>query len=223
MAKKESIEKYKSFEKWKTQEVQEEFGIHRNLNEPRYLTDWLHVSDSLSAEEIRISTRLQKKLLLMTEAWNEFDMSIVFIGPLFDLIDFQTNTYRTFFNHQLKAVIKNKEITGRVDCMLAKGWQIPQSPLFFLQEYKPESGPNGDPLGQLLAEMVTAQYVNKMPNDDLYGCYIIGRNWFFVVLQGNEYAVSNSFNATTEHIFQIVGLLKKIKTMFEQKIGYLPA
>ena len=70
--------------------------------------------------------------------------------------------------------------------MLAKGRQIPQLPIFFIQEYKPESGPNGDPLGQLLIEMVTAQALNNEPEQTVYGCYIIGRNWFFVVLEGKN-------------------------------------
>ena len=74
--------------------------------------------------------------------------------------------------------MNNKEITGRVDGMLAKGWQIPDKPLFFLQEYKSESGPNGDPLGQLLIEMVTAQALNNESEQTVYGCYIIGRNCF---------------------------------------------
>jgi hypothetical protein len=103
--------------------------------------------------------------------------------------------------------------------MLAKGRQIPEVPLFFIQEYKPESGPNGDPIGQLLVEMVTCQTLNDSFDEPLYGCYIIGRNWHFMVLQGNEYAVSNAYNASNESVFTIVGLLKKVKMLFEEKIG----
>jgi hypothetical protein len=91
-----------------------------------------------------------------------------------------------------------------------------------MQEHKSETGPNGDPLGQLLIEMVAAQAMNKEPEQALYGCYIIGRNWFFVVLQEKDYAVSNAYVATDTAIFDIVGILKKIKRMFEIKIGYIP-
>jgi hypothetical protein len=63
--------------------------------------------------------------------------------------------------------------------------------------------------------------VNNDPDQALYGCYIIGRNWFFVVLQEKNYAVSNAYVATDIAIFDIVGILKKIKKMFELKIGYV--
>jgi hypothetical protein len=42
----------------------------------------------------------------------------------------------------------------------------------------------------------------------------------FIVLKGKNYAVSNAYVATDTAIFDIVGLLKKIKNMFEIKIGY---
>jgi hypothetical protein len=79
--------------------------------------------------------------------------------------------------------------------LVAKGKQTPQKPFFFLHEYKPENKKEGDPVGQLLIGMVAAQREN---NDEkpLYGCYISGRNWFFVFLDQKKYAISNAFNAT---------------------------
>lgn len=215
-----AIEKYKSFEKWKTQEVETEFGL-KSLMETKSLTDWLQYKTTFSTAEEATIEFLRKELLLMTTSWNEYDMSIMFIGPLLKLVNTQNKTYRTFFNFTLKAILNNKEINGRVDGMLAKGWQIPTKPLFFLQEYKSESGPNGDPLGQLLIEMVTAQALNNEPEQAIYGCYIIGRNWFFVVLENNKYAVSKAYDATEKAIYEIISILKKIKMMFELKIGYV--
>jgi hypothetical protein len=48
--------------------------------------------------------------------------------------------------------------------------------------------------------MVAAQVQNK-DNEVLYGCYVSGRNWFFVVMEGKNYVVSNAFNATNDDIF----------------------
>ncbi len=45
----------------------------------------------------------------------------------------------------------------------------------------------------------------------MYGCYVMGRFWFFVVLHQSEYAVSNAYNASDEDIFKIVPILKKVK------------
>jgi hypothetical protein len=215
---KATIEKYKSFEKWKSQEVCSEFGLKRNFNFPDYLTSFLKVEPNVNEDEKVILLRLQARLFRMVEAWNEFDMSIAFIGNLLEVIDLQQETYRTFFNHTLKATFNGKEITGRIDCMLAKGWQIPESPIFFLQEYKQESGTNNDPMGQLLIEMYVAQHLNNEPDEPIYGCYIVGRNWFFVVLQGKEYAVSDAYVATQADLFEIVAILKKVKVLFEAKI-----
>ncbi len=216
---KAAIEKYKSFEKWKSEEVEEEFGLERNFNFPDYLTAFLKVEPNVNEEEKVILLRLQTRLLRMADAWNEFDMSIIFIGPILEVIDLQQETYRTFFNHSLSTIINDKEIKGRVDAMIAKGRQIAKSPIFFLQEYKQESGTNNDPMGQLLIEMYVAQHLNNEPDEPIYGCYIVGRNWFFVVLQGKEYAVSDAYVATQADLFDIVAILKKVKILFEKKIN----
>ena len=218
---KATIEKYKSFEKWKAEEVQNEFHVTRLFQQPVFLSDFLANLPILNEAEKKAVDELQAQLLFMADVWNEYDMSILFVGPLFNIIKSQQIQYRTFFNHTLKGVLNNKEITGRIDGMLAKGRQIPQLPIFFIQEYKPESGPNGDPLGQLLIEMVTAQALNNESEQTVYGCYIIGRNWFFVVLKGKEYAVSDVYVATQNAIYDIVGILKKVQTMFEKKLELL--
>ena len=215
------IERYKAFDKWKAEEVQNEFHVTRLFQQPVFLSDFLANLPILNEVEKKAVDELQAQLLFMADVWNEYDMSILFVGPLFNIIKSQQIQYRTFFNHTLKGVLNNKEITGRIDGMLAKGRQIPQLPIFFIQEYKPESGPNGDPLGQLLIEMVTAQALNNESEQTVYGCYIIGRNWFFVVLKGKEYAVSDVYVATQNAIYDIVGILKKVQTMFEKKLELL--
>ena len=215
-----AIEKYKSFEKWKVEEVEKEFNISISRKN-QTLQDLITSETKFDTKEREQIENLRALLFDMILSWNEYDMSIMFIGPLFSLIEVQNRQYRTFFNFTLKAILNNKEINGRVDGMLAKGWQIPTKPLFFLQEYKSESGPNGDPLGQLLIEMVTAQALNNEPEQAIYGCYIIGRNWFFVVLEANKYAVSKAYDATEKEVYEIISILKKIKKMFEQKIGYV--
>jgi hypothetical protein len=218
---KSSIERYKSFEKWKTQEVEHEFGLKRLLSDAPFLLSLLKDLPIVQDKEKEQINSIQSQLRFMVDAWNEYDLGILFIGPLFRIIQVQNRQYRMFFNLVLKTILNNKKIQGQVGGMLAKGWQIPDKPLFFIQEYKSESGPSGDPLGQLLIEMVAAQAMNNEPDQALYGCYIIGRNWFFVVLEGKKYAVSDAYVATQSDIYDIVAILKKIKTLFEQKIGYV--
>ena len=46
----------------------------------------------------------------------------------------------------------------------------------------------------------------------------VGRNWFFVVLEGREYAVSDAFVATQEDIFQIAGILQAVKRYVQKRV-----
>ena len=106
------------------------------------------------------------------------------------------------------------EAGGKVDWMLAEGIQDPRQPYFFLHEYKKEVEASGDPLGQLLIAMVGAQQQN-MEAFPLYGCYVLGRNWFFVILEGQQYVTSNAFNATQDDIFRIYSVMKEIQQRTE--------
>ena len=100
---------------------------------------------------------------------------------------------------------------GRVDFVLAKGKQKPTKPYFFIHEYKQETKKgSSDPKGQLLSEMLVAQVKNEDKNP-VYGCYVLGRSWFFVVLNHSEYAVSNAYNASDEDIYKIIAILRKVK------------
>ena len=48
----------------------------------------------------------------------------------------------------------------------------------------------------------------------LYGCYVVGRNWFFVVLEGSMYAESDEYSASNEEdMLQIFSTLREAKTM----------
>lgn len=45
----------------------------------------------------------------------------------------------------------------------------------------------------------------------LYGSYVVGRNWFFVVLDDDQYAVSNAYNVTEEDIYHAYSILEEIR------------
>ena len=82
-------------------------------------------------------------------------------------------------------------------------------------EYKPEKNRDNDPLGQVLIAMVVAQQYNeqKFP---VYGCYVNGRNWFFVVLHDDTYSVSRAYDATDIiDLQQILASLIDIKRIIE--------
>jgi hypothetical protein len=47
----------------------------------------------------------------------------------------------------------------------------------------------------------------------MYGAYVVGRDWYFLVLDKNEYAISRDYSAVTDDIFDIFRILKALKQM----------
>ena len=84
-----------------------------------------------------------------------------------------------------------------------------------MHEYKKEPPHKDDPRGQLLIAMVAAQLLNQDENP-LYGAYVVGRMWYFVVLEGKSYTVHRGFNASSQEIGQILGVLKNIRSIIER-------
>ncbi|MEM7539194.1 MAG: hypothetical protein AAF639_43955 [Chloroflexota bacterium] len=68
-----------------------------------------------------------------------------------------------------------------------------------------------------MIEMVAAQLLNQ---DDrpVYGAYLLGRMWFFVVLHGKEYVVHRGLNSTGPELTEIFGVLKNIKNIIDEII-----
>lgn len=98
----------------------------------------------------------------------------------------------------------------------AKGWESPMQPYFFLHEYKQEEK-KGDARAQLLAAMLVAQVINGAEKP-VYGVYLIGASWRFVVLLGKSYAVKR-FDATEEEdILRIFQMLLWIKVYIKNEL-----
>ena len=69
----------------------------------------------------------------------------------------------------------------------------------------------------MLAAMLVAQELNEHKHP-IYGCYVKGVIWYFVVLQGKEYAISLPYVAVREDIFAIVSILKALKPIIRDLI-----
>ena len=68
--------------------------------------------------------------------------------------------------------------------------------------------------------MITVQHLNKENGIEhpIYGIYVEGKFWNFIVLDGKEYAESKSYDATEDEIFEIFAILKKLKTIISDLI-----
>lgn len=207
------MEEYKkSFKYWKTQEVEEVFGIEPE-EDSDLMNNWLAAEWAITPDERKQLDFLQKRLTDKVAFWNEAAIKFYFIGPLMNLVDFDHDKYNSFLEHSLSLKINDEfTITGNLDFLVATGKQIPRVPFFALHEYKPEPNTSMDPMGQLLVAMVAAQKDNHAKGFEypLFGTYVVGRFWFFVTLNGNKYSKSLAFDATQNDLDAIFCILKKV-------------
>lgn len=198
----------RAFDTWTYEDVEDNFSI-KELDVLPLLDEWLNVMYSTAPYELGL-VRLKNNLRKKVKAWNEDELKMFFIAPLLEEVQLENEDLHAFTQRSFSATIGDIEIGGRVDFLIAKGKKKPKNPYFCIHEYKQEENPRGDALGQLLIAMVAAQAINnqEMP---ILGTYIIGRNWFFVVLQGKEYAISREYDASEDDIFQIFAILQKSK------------
>jgi hypothetical protein len=69
-----------------------------------------------------------------------------------------------------------------------------------------------------LAAMMLGQLENGT-DDPVFGCYVVGRFWFFMVLKGKDYAISREFSAANEDIFDILKILKALRSKIFIRLG----
>ncbi|MDM8530704.1 hypothetical protein QUF63_05985 [Anaerolineales bacterium HSG25] len=182
------------------------------------LESWLTEESEILEAERNYMLTLQAYLQDNVINWNEQELAMHFIGPMFTLVQFSyQHRFNLFAERSLSGTVEGVEMGGKPDGMIATGYREPKKPYFCLQEYKREQDPNGDPAGQALAAMLVAQEINKH-KFPIYGCYIRGRHWHFMTLQGKEYCLSDSYVATRSHIFDIFRILKTLKQIIIRQV-----
>lgn len=76
----------------------------------------------MSDFELASLAYLQQLLNKNADAWNEQELSMSFIGPIFSLVDFtEFGKFNLFANRALSAVVDNEELSGIPDGMMASG------------------------------------------------------------------------------------------------------
>lgn len=198
----------KTFEQWSIGELHHAFGLTRHYKGFALLDTWLSSQHPLSEEDRSRLEELKEDLIYNADLWNEDELKFFFISPLIQVCRLKSEHYKIFTQRSISASLHKIRLSGVVDFVIAQGIDEPEHPYFFLHEYKQEKKRRGDPLAQVLAAMLAAQALNQA-DFPLYGCYVQGRFWFFVVLQGTEYAVSDALTATQDDIFQVVNILRE--------------
>ncbi len=197
------------------------FGL-RQIFTPGPLNEWLDSPVDLSGYEREVCEHLRALLRLNMFGWNEQELSLHFIGPLFSLAEISSQQYNLFANRQIGAEVGDCYLTGKPDGMVASGYREPEIPYFAFNEYKKEVDPDGDPAAQALAPMLVGRELNG-DNRPVYGCFVIGENWRFMVLTGNEYSISAAYSASNSEVLFIAGRLKVLKAIVEQYVLQPPS
>jgi hypothetical protein len=86
-----------------------------------------------------------------------------------------------------------------------------------MHAYKRSVDNEGNPDAQALAAMLVARELNQNPKP-IYGLYIVGLIWNFMVLHGQQYCVSRDYNSSTEDIYDIFRLMKGLKTIVQARL-----
>jgi hypothetical protein len=122
-----------------------------------------------------------------------------------------------FLERNLSGVVGDYELSGIVDGMIASGFRNPQIPYFCLHEYKRSVENQGTPDAQALAAMLVAQELNNH-DKPIYGLYVVGLIWNFIVLKDNEYCISKDYTSDDKNVFLIFKMLKALKQIIQAEL-----
>ena len=201
--------------------LEKQFTLNE-IENAQTLVDWIAMGTELSNFQNQSLIFHQKELKFNLWNWNEQELSLHFIGPIVSLAEFSTTTFNIFAQRNLAGIVNDIELSGKPDGIIAKGRREPEIPYFCFQaggvpQYKKELDPDGHPLPQVLGAMLVGQTLNKA-QQPMYGCYIIGKMWTFVVLEGKNYCTSESYDATSDEIFTIFKTLLNLKKIIKELV-----
>jgi hypothetical protein len=196
----------------------ETFELERLFSPTALLSEWLAASGELSELDTALINEGRAKLLENADFWNEEELKMHFISLVVFLARFD-HPIRTYYDREIGETVGEVYLSCKSDMMLSKGiGGLIKTPYFFLHEYKREKKYSGDPIGQMLGGMLIGQARNNN-GKPMYGCYVQGRFWFFSVLEGKKYVISQSFDASDhEDARQVIFILRKLKAIILERL-----
>ena len=185
-------------------------------NSSDLMTKWFSSNFKISEHDLKRLEIIRNHYQEEGDYWNEEELKVRFIAQIMEISQMEEKgRVKAFLERNIKTNTKNYEINVNVDLMLATplGKNSPQRPYFFLQELKKGKKSGNDPEAQMLAAMLASQILNS-DGKPIFGCYEVGRNWYFTTLEGNKYVLSRQFDATNHgDLIQIVNILHNIKSL----------
>jgi hypothetical protein len=206
-----------TFKEWDLDKLEAAFNLTECWECP-LLEQWENNNEQIDEVEKNLLLKLQKTLRRGGRAWNEVELENKFISPLIVAANIDDEKIGYFLERPLSGIIGDYELSGIVDGMIATGVRNPHIPYFCFHEYKRSVENQGSPDGQVLAAMLVAreQNQNKLP---IYGLFIVGLVWNFIVLKDNDYCISRTYIADNDDIFTIFRMIKALKQIIYAELA----
>ena len=203
-----------NFKEWNLDKIEEAFGL-KQVWQSEILDELINHPYQLDEMERTFVTKLQRHFSFGGDDWNEVELENKFISPMIVLSEIADEKCSYFLERELSTTIDEYDLSGKVDGMIATGFRSPKKPYFCLNEYKRGTDPDGDPKGQALIAMLVAQRLNDN-QAPIFGCFVIGRIWQFMILEGNQYTISRDFSCVDNEVFDIFRILKGLRFQIEK-------
>jgi hypothetical protein len=176
------------------------FDLKRVFLVGNIFDEWFNSDIQIKDDDLRFLNNLLNNEKELIKIYKEEDLKVKFIAPILNQIDFTMLelNIRDFYEELLSYETDSIKLKGVCDFFVSKGIKTPETPYFFIQEFK-KSIEGDDPEPQLLAEMICAVELNNFSR--IKGAYIVGAIWNFVILERLEkhkyvYYVSANFDST---------------------------
>jgi len=202
-----------TFREWTLTGLDKTFGLQQ-IWECQLMRDWEKQNIEIQDFEKFFLLNLQKSLIRGGRAWNEVELENKFISPVIMTANIDDEQISYFLERRLSATVGDYQLSGVVDGLIATGFREPNIPLFCLHEYKRSIDNQGAPDAQVLAAMLVAREQNNNQKP-IYGVFVLGFNWNFMILNGNKYFIGRTYHADNEEIFAIFKMFKALKLMIK--------
>lgn len=206
-----------TFKEWNLSALEKAFGL-KQIWQSDLLDAWRQMPYEINETDKNSLLKLQAVLIRGGQYWNEVELENKFISPLIMLAEIDDEQMGYFLERPLCATVGDYQLSGTVDGMIATGFREPDIPLFCMHEYKRSLENQGAPDAQVLAAMLVARELNPASHP-MYGLYVIGFDWHFMVLEGNHYCISKTYNADDEEIFVLFKMLKSLKQLIATQLS----